>query len=242
MQERQQFENYRNDERDCLRFLESKFPFNILELREVVGFLRLLYKDEKRENGDLISNHLLKVSKTFVETFDVSDFNLLFVALMHDIIEDKQQELCEITKVENSRANAFNFLKNRFGHFNLSNDTWHRIDILNKYNQFGRDQSEKTRLYKLYVTSTFIDKWTLAIKCVDTIQNMEDFSGILKEDKKMKAAKKYEENLSRMKIEIINNGYYSQEIRNKILDLIDKTLKEIAEFLQELSIKKVFID
>jgi len=213
---------------NSLNYLENKFKNKILELRNVIYILSVLYKSKKRENGDYVLTHLLEVAKDFVENYEINNFSLVFVALMHDVLEDKQSELCALGKADNTRQNAILVLKKLFKELNFSDEIWFMIDILNKVNSNNKD---KELNYKLYIMLTSKNLWTLAIKLIDTSDNLKDFNGICDEEKKKRSARKYANNLVFFKGLIIGDRLYSSKVRRRILKKIDRDLRLVDDYL-----------
>jgi hypothetical protein len=73
--------------------------------------------------------------------------------------------------------------------------------------------------------------WTLAIKLIDTSDNLKDFNGIHDEEKKKRSARKYANNLVFFKGLIIGDRLYSDKVRIEILKKIDRDLRLVDDYL-----------
>lgn len=122
-------------------------------LKNVMNFINIIHKDDKRKNGeDYISHHLYPVG-SLVSKFGLSD-TFVKVALLHDAIEDHANEVEEY--FSESQLHRFkqegielNLSANRWGISNKFPDRSVAHNLFIMANEFGESSEEATMVYEM---------------------------------------------------------------------------------------------
>lgn len=202
------------------------------QLQEAIELTVELHANQRRKNNEPYMHHIVRVTRRLVDEYEVSNVDVIMVALLHDAVEDHTEGLCDLAGLPVSRSNALSYLSGRFG-----NQVSALVKDLSNPESKGKVPEEEWKMIYAKHVEDMIDKHPdlLCVKLSDFTENALKLYEITDLNERVRLSKKY---LPTMRVFLERVGRPNtlpEKAQAVILEKLKTTIAETERLIAENS-------